>query len=93
MKKVKVKSLQSDVIVCHKGEPSFEFEFKSEPILMEANIAEFLAQNPNFKIIKGSEVDFDPTLDFNKDGKVDKKDASLGAKAMAKRKKQLKEGD
>lgn len=50
MKKVLVKSKQANIIASHKGSPSYEIEFGSEPIEVSEEIANHLIQNPRFEI-------------------------------------------
>ena len=52
MKKVLIRSKQGGVLVSHTGNPSFNFELSSEPILVDEGIANFLtSDNSNFEIM------------------------------------------
>jgi len=91
MKIVKVKSIQKDLMVKVKN---MKYVWKEDPIELDKDHADILIKRfpGRFEIVKGSEKDYNPALDFNKDGKNDEKDASLGAKAMAKQRRK-KGGD
>lgn len=52
---MKVKSSQPNIIASHKGSPSYEIEFGSEPVEVSEEIAEHLVNsNPHFKIVEES---------------------------------------
>ena len=50
---MKVKSNQPDIVAIHKGNPSYEIEFGSEPIELSEEIARHLVStNPHFEIVE-----------------------------------------
>jgi len=55
MKKVFVKTNEPDVIAVHRGSPSYEIEFGSEPVEVTEEIAEHLIKNPHFSIVSESD--------------------------------------
>ena len=54
MKKILVKSRQPNIIASHKGNPSYEIEFGSEPIEVNEEIANHLNEGHNFEIVEDS---------------------------------------
>jgi excinuclease UvrABC nuclease subunit len=60
---MKVKSTQPNIVAIHKGNPSYEIEFGSEPIELNEEIANHLVStNPHFKIV--DEIDVEIDLDY-----------------------------
>jgi len=49
-----VKSSQPNVIASHKGNPSYEIEFGSQPVEVTDDIANHLTKNPRFEIVTES---------------------------------------
>lgn len=93
---VLVESRQKNVMVRVNNN---KYRFDQKPIEMKEEDAERLIcgklvdgkhikGNNRFKIVSKASKDYDPELDFNKDGKNDSRDASLGAKAMARQRKE-----
>lgn len=76
-----VKSKQPDVIVKN-TKPNFNYSFADDPVEVKDADAEVLCKNSNFEIV-GEKEGYDSSLDLNKDGKIDKKDASIAGKVMA----------
>ena len=76
-----VRSKQPNVIVKN-TKPNFKYAFANEPVEVKDIDAKVLCKNPNFEIV-GEKENYDSSLDLNKDGKIDKKDASIAGKVMA----------
>jgi len=77
--KMLVKSEQPDVIASHKGNPSYEIEFGSEPIEVNEEIANHLVNNGKFSIVEKSdepeikELDLDYKTELEKIKGIGKK--------------------